>query len=1688
MTGIASKGSSRVNRYRTPVVVASSLLLLVALAAFGVGIAPAAASDDGEHNNTEQNNTIVINANESGNINATFGGAQTADVDLRLTVEEDVKAPSGTKVSIDLNIAPVQEEEVQIDWFEVRLEFDNSKLAFNNLEGSQVGGVDVTGVGADYVEFENGYELGDFFIDPAKAPLTLATVEFVVFGDSGEAYVRPDPDNTVTGWGFGWTSISEHSLWYEGGYIEILDASDLGTVEGTVTNEQGDPVEGVQIAAANAPGSTETDANGEYQLFVPEGPAMLQAAHPDELVNVTETAVVETGSTTQQNLTLKPYDRGDADVTLTAADHRAGKGQTIEVPLYAFDRGWSQEGYSNGIRGMGAQVEYDPAVLEFVDASGGVENLGKVNKKEDGVVYLEGQSAQEYHFDSPPWQSMSPYHMATVQFRVVGSDGDTSPVNIVYDESAIAYASPDDGGPYWPGSEELGNPAGEVVVAGEADVGTATVEGTVTDQDGEPVGNADVKLANDDGAGATTTNSDGTYTLEVTGFENPDHVIAFDGGASYKEVVTKEITAKDGESVTVDAQLQAADAAVEVDVGADGNYAQNERITVPIVVEEGSAGVPDEASETGALGYNFLFNYSTDVLEFVSAESIAFEATQTDTDDLVISDIDPENSAEYGQLRVQSMDPADSAFPRFIAVNVTFDVVGDAGDQTDLKIVPQNEGGEALSGVSHTLDYVWPAVYDQGSVTVGDEQVSNDRGTVTGTVTDTEGNPIEGVKVAAGGVSAKTGADGTYEFEVSNGTYDLTASHKEYSEATVEIDVTKDQTTQQDIELEQRDVWIEVNATDAEGGQGAIVTVPIEVTELSSDWQDVADYIVGYELFLDYDTDVLEFAGAQDADFSVEGVRTEIPESDPGYGLGELRLNSSSIAETAEPPLTPVKVNFELVGDPGDNSTIEIISENEDGESVSGISHDPNFGAWPAVYETGTVEITDEDVAFGTLELAVTDQDGNPVPGAAVTGGGVDETTDSDGQISVELQSGTYDLTVEAEGESARTSVEITGDSTTRESVELPLGGDDGGDDDDNSSDEPATGLTFEAVNSGGLVSFNTADKQTAKDKGVKFPVEGMKIEATIDEEAGTWESTNTEFESFEAKGQPVEVTAPNGLHGEFDAENDRMTFEGEFVVNVADVADVRFSIEATTGSSGSIEGKGNIGDEDGSVLLVDNEFTVAASGNNLVDGKLGLPSEEAGTNWFVFPLDFDLTEVEVDDGGGGDGGTADGTGTLQGEILDQNGEPIENAIVSVDGQFQEKLTDRNGQFEVTLPAGTYTVEVEAEGYESETYQAEVVGGETMSVSGVLAGGEPAIETTVRTTAMDDGSVKVEGTVENVGAGTASQEVELSFGGESTTETVQVGAGESKTVSAEFSVDDPEGTQAEVSAGEDTATTTYSASGQEGDDGEAGDGGDGSDGGPAGNETVLRAVGQGGFIAFANDSTEEIARSGGLEFPSKAENDSFIEFRAVVDEENGTWEATDYSFPVLNVNDNLAASVEAPNGLSGEIDTETGRMTMSGTFRVTVLDRPSLEPNSRAEPFEFEMNLVSGSSGSMTGSASFENTSGYVELVDNQYIIDDSTDNALIDGDIGLPSTDAGTNWLKLNFDVEIEEGADPDQGGDLGGEDDKQPEKSQEEGGTFLSAFGQLLGLVGVAAGLILVIFGLGKRFVGAVDPDPGK
>lgn len=169
-------------------------------------------------------------------------------------------------------------------------------------------------------------------------------------------------------------------------------------------------------------------------------------------------------------------------------------------------------------------------------------------------------------------------------------------------------------------------------------------------------------------------------------------------------------------------------------------------------------------------------------------------------------------------------------------------------------------------------------------------------------------------------------------------------------------------------------------------------------------------------------------------------------------------------------------------------------------------------------------------------------------------------------------------------------------------------------------------------------------------------------------------------------------------------------------------------------------------------------------------------------------------------------------------------------------------------------------------------------------------------------------------------------------------------------------------------------------------------------------------VSTGGFVGFARESRQK-AKENGTTIPAAAETDEAFELDGVL-YDDGTWEAPEPSVPPLDTGV-TEIDAELREGLDGTFDLETQVMTASGP--VTVIGRDGTE-------IGFEVNVTTGESGDLSGDFEIDGGTLNVTLVDNEYIVDDTTGHEVIDEDLGLPATDPGENYIEIGFELEPDE------------------------------------------------------------------
>ncbi|WP_090506901.1 carboxypeptidase regulatory-like domain-containing protein [Natronorubrum sediminis] len=620
----------------------------------------------------------------------------------------------------------------------------------------------------------------------------------------------------------------------------------------------------------------------------------------------------------------------------------------------------------------------------------------------------------------------------------------------------------------------------------------------------------------------------------------------------------------------------------------------------------------------------------------------------------------------------------------------------------------------------------------------------------------------------------------------------------------------------------------------------------------------------------------------------------------------------------------------------------------------------------------------------------------------------------------------------------------------------------------DESPTEGAQVGEFTTESQGGFIAFDEdGTAADAEDDGVSFPVaddgdDPIEIEGAVFDD-GTWESTSVSFPTLDAGAADAEVEARDGLSGEID-DGEMMATEGELTVLVDGDEDTSFQFEigSTTDDSNELSGDDDFDEDGGAVTLVDNEFLVEdRTGDSVIDSSLGLPSTEEGTNWFELDLDLDLDEVEA------------ASGTVEGVVENEDGEPIEDATVeSADGVGSTE-TDSDGAYDVALDQGSHDLQVDADGYAESTVEVDVSEGETTEQDVTLEEGDTEFDVDIDADDGEPGEThEVAGTVHNTGSDTGEQDVTVSLGDESTSETVEIEADEEETVSLEWEpdTDDTGEYTAEIESEDDSETTDIevSESNESGDDEEGA--GDNEEG--AGDDTFI-AHSQGGFISFAEDADRDEAFEEGLEFPAQGEDDEHIQIVGEID--GDSWESTGVTFPNLETDSGIEAEVDAPDGLSGTIDDETGEMTIEGELEVAI-------EGDEDRQFAFEIDTTTGESGSLEGASDASDESGAATLVDNEFVVDDTTGDSIIDSELDLPSVDEGTNWfeleLALELDVDDDAASEASEAEDEGDDSDGDEDSDGSTAATIVNGVGLLFGLAGLVSGGSILSANVVARF----------
>ncbi|MFC4542851.1 carboxypeptidase regulatory-like domain-containing protein [Halosolutus amylolyticus] len=274
--------------------------------------------------------------------------------------------------------------------------------------------------------------------------------------------------------------------------LEVAAEPPTGTVEGTATDESGEPIAGVTVSIGGE--EVTTDRSGSYEFELIEDEYTLRGSTAG-YVDGKETVEVVGDRETTVDLTLEADERYDYRTVALPAAADAGETVVSEVDVEPIAATENVSDYE-------VAVEYDPAVVELEDVTDGEwvdPEIASEDPEAGTVTVVPNEDAATFD------DTAAPFHAFGLEFTLVGDPGDESALAFDGEASAIEPEL------------NLGmlDPTEDVTVAwadgGVSATPLGTIEGTVTDGDGEPVEGATV----DAGEATATTDAGGAYELEL---------------------------------------------------------------------------------------------------------------------------------------------------------------------------------------------------------------------------------------------------------------------------------------------------------------------------------------------------------------------------------------------------------------------------------------------------------------------------------------------------------------------------------------------------------------------------------------------------------------------------------------------------------------------------------------------------------------------------------------------------------------------------------------------------------------------------------------------------------------------------------------------------------------------------------------------------------------------------------------------------------------------------------------------------------------------------------------------------------------------------------------------------------------------------------------------------------------------
>ncbi|RAP50597.1 MAG: hypothetical protein BZ136_00965, partial [Methanosphaera sp. rholeuAM74] len=973
------------------------------------------------------------------------------------------------------------------------------------------------------------------------------------------------------------------------------------TISGTVTDEDGNPVAGapVRVEVGNGVYETTTDDEGNYEVQAP-----VQAGENPITVKVNETATTEAGNATT-NVTA---DKQSPEVEVTTTPAKAGENTTVTAKVTDED--------GNPVAGAPVTVKVgDNEVSGTTDENGTFKADLPVEAGDNPVSVEVGET---------------PTTEPAKEESTITADKQTPTVT--------AEATP--------------------AKAGE----NTTVSGKVTDENGNPVADAPVRVEVGDGVYETTTDDEGNYEVQapVQAGENPITVKVNETATTLPANATTSVTA-DKQTPTVEANVTPAKAGENTTVTAkvtdeNGNPVKDAPVTIKVgdntvtgtTDENGTfkADLPVEAGEnpvTVEVG-------ETPTTEAATEETAIIAEKQTPT---VTAEATPakagENTTVSGKVTDENGNPVAGAPVRVEVGNGVYETTTDDEGNYEVQ-APVQAGENPITVKVGETDTTLPANATTNVTT--DKQTPNveanvipakvgENATVSGKVTDEDGNPVANapvtVKVGDKEVTVTTDDEGNF-----NASVPVTKDGETPVSVTVpETDTTKQLTEDlEPFDAEKQTPTVEADVTPAKVGENA--TVSGKVTDENG--KPVAN-----------------------APVTVKVGDKEVPVTTDANG----NFNASVPVEEAGE--TPVSVTV------GETNSTEPVTE--------------DLEPFDAEKQTPEVEVTTTPAKAGentTVTAKVTDENGNPVKDAPVTVKVGDNTvtgkTDENGTFKADLPVKAGDNPVSVEVGETPTTEPAKENTTVKADKQTPTV---------TANVTPAkagenTTVSGKVTDENGKPVANAPVNVTVGDKtyptttdangnyNVTAPVEAGENPVTVKVgETGTTKPANATT-SVNAPKQNANVTVNNitpvkvgenaTVSGKVTDENGKPVANAPVTVKVGDK-----TVKVTTDANGKYNAS----------------VPVTKAGNNSVSVSVGETNTTKPANKTssvnASKLNTTITIDPIKDVKVGE------NATVSGKVTDENGKPVANAPVTikVDGKTISATTDKDGKYTASVPTSS---------------------------------------------------------------------------------------------------------------------------------------------------------------------------------------------------------------------------------------------------------------------------------------------------------------------------------------------------------------------------------------------------------------